>query len=150
MADDEHDYDDDEEAALPPRHRAWARLSLASQLRALVVLGALFAGLLLWYALGPGIDSGLLWMALVVAALWWAVRQGEAQARTPLEQAVLWALRADPRVNANLIIVRVEGRVAYLRGRQDTTEARDAAGEVAAGVTGIRGVTNEVEVLPSV
>ncbi len=142
--------EDDEDAALPPRHRAWARLSLASQLRALVVLGALFAGLLLWKALGPGIDSALLWMALVVAALWWAVRQGEAQARTPLEQTVLWALRSDPRVNANLLIVRVEDGVAYLTGRQDTAEAREAAGEVAAGVTGVVQVVNQVEVLPSV
>ncbi len=148
MADDTHE--DDEDAALPPRHRAWARLSLASQLRALVVLGAVFVGMLLWWALGPGIDSALLWIAVVVAALWWAVRHGEAQARTPLEQAVLWALRADPRVNANLVIVRVEEGVAYLTGRQDTVEAREAAGEVAAGVAGIRGVANEVEVLPSV
>ncbi len=148
MADDMQE--DDEDAALPPRHRAWARLSLASQLRALVVLGALFAGLLLWKALGPGIDSALLWMALVVAALWWAVRQGEAQARTPLEQTVLWALRSDPRVNANLLIVRVEDGVAYLTGRQDTAEAREAAGEVAAGVTGVVQVVNQVEVLPSV
>jgi hypothetical protein len=131
MADDIHN-EDDEDAALPPRHRAWARLSLASQLRALVVLGAVFVGMLLWWALGPGIDSALLWIAVVVAALWWAVRHGEAQARTPLEQAVLWALRADPRVNANLVIVRVEDGVAYLTGRQDTVEAR-SGGRVAAG-----------------
>lgn len=71
-------------------------------------------------------------------------------ASPPLEETVRAALAADPRVNAHLVILRVENGIAYLTGRQETVEARDAATEIAARVPGILGVSNELEILPSV
>jgi hyperosmotically inducible periplasmic protein len=66
------------------------------------------------------------------------------------EEAVMAALAADDRVNEHLIRVCVENGIAYLSGRQDNVAARDAAIEVAAHVPGILGVSNDIEVLPSV
>ena len=74
----------------------------------------------------------------------------EAAATPSLEELVREALEADPRVNAYVIIVRVEDGMAYLTGRQDTVQARDATTEVAAHVLGIRGVANDIEIMPSV
>lgn len=71
-------------------------------------------------------------------------------ARPTLEEAVRAALVADRRVNAHLIYVQVKGGIAYLTGRQDTVQARDAAGEVAARVSRIDGVDNDLEVMSSV
>jgi osmotically-inducible protein OsmY len=66
------------------------------------------------------------------------------------EQGVREALAADPRVNERLVVVQVADGIAYLTGRQDTVDARDAATETAAHVPGITGVVNEIEVMPSV
>jgi len=55
----------------------------------------------------------------------------------------------DPRVNAHVVFVRVEDGVAYLTGRQETTDASEAATEVAAHVSGILGVSNDIEIMPS-
>jgi len=68
----------------------------------------------------------------------------------PAEEAVREALAADPRVNEHLIRVQVTEGIAYLSGRQDTVDARDAATETAAHVPGVLGVENDLEVLPSV
>ena len=72
-------------------------------------------------------------------------------ARQPsLEERVREALEYDPRVRSQVLIVRVEDGIAYLTGRQETTQASDAATEVAAHVPGILGVSNDIEILPSV
>jgi len=68
----------------------------------------------------------------------------------PPEEAVRRALADDDRVNEHLVSVRVENGVAYLTGRQDTVEAREAATEAAAHAPGIVGVVNDLEVLASV
>jgi osmotically-inducible protein OsmY len=67
-----------------------------------------------------------------------------------LEETVREALDADPRVNANLIFVKVEDGIAYMTGRQDVVQAGDAATEVAAHVPGILGVSNDIEIESSV
>jgi len=70
-------------------------------------------------------------------------------AREPLEQSVREALEADPRVNAYVLVVRVDDGVAYLTGRQETVQASDAATAVAVHVPGILAVNNDLEILPS-
>jgi osmotically-inducible protein OsmY len=65
-----------------------------------------------------------------------------------LEETVLEALEADPRVNARLIDVQVELGIAYLTGRQPTVEASQSATAVTAHVPGILGVSNAIEILP--
>lgn len=67
-----------------------------------------------------------------------------------LEDTVRQALADDPRVNEHLILVSVENGIAFLAGRQDTVDARDAAEEVAAHIPGIVAVQNDLEVIPSV
>lgn len=67
-----------------------------------------------------------------------------------LEEAVRDALERDQRVNAHLLIVEVDNKVAYLSGRQETVEAHDAAIETAAHVPGVLAVSDAVDVAPSV
>jgi osmotically-inducible protein OsmY len=74
---------------------------------------------------------------------------GPVIARSMLEEAVREALEADSRVNMHLVTVRVEDDTVYLSGRQDTVQAVEAAGEVAAHVPGVVGIVNDLEVLPS-
>ena len=74
----------------------------------------------------------------------------EVEAHLPLEEMVRVALEDDKRVNAYLLVIRVEDGVARLTGRQDTTDASDAASEVALRVPGIIGISNDIEIEPSV
>jgi osmotically-inducible protein OsmY len=74
----------------------------------------------------------------------------EVPTHATLEATVREALDADPRVNANLIFVKVEDGIAYMTGRQDMVQAGDAATEVAAHVPGILGVSNDIEIESSV
>jgi osmotically-inducible protein OsmY len=67
----------------------------------------------------------------------------------PLAESVREALEDDPRVDAFVLVVRVEDGIAYLTGRQETVQASDAATEVAVHVPGILGVSSDIEVLPS-
>lgn len=67
-----------------------------------------------------------------------------------LEENVRAALEADPRVNAHLIDIHVDLGMATLTGRQETIQASQAATEIAAHVPGILGVSNDIEVLPSI
>jgi osmotically-inducible protein OsmY len=67
-----------------------------------------------------------------------------------LVESVREAFEADPRVNANVVMVSVEDGIAYLTGRQETVQGSDAATEVAAHVPGILGVSNDIEIMPSV
>lgn len=67
-----------------------------------------------------------------------------------LEEAVLAALAEDRRVNEHLVGVRIDEGIVHLVGRQDNVDARAAAGEVAAHVPGVAGVSNELEVFPSI
>jgi osmotically-inducible protein OsmY len=73
----------------------------------------------------------------------------EVPTRAPLDQKVREALEDDPRVNANVVTVSVEDGIAYLTGRQGTTDASKAATEAAIHVPGISGVSNDMEILPS-
>jgi len=66
------------------------------------------------------------------------------------EDMVHAVLVADRRVNAHLVVVRVENGVVHLSGRQDTVQARAAAAESAARVPGIVSVRNDLEVRSSV
>jgi osmotically-inducible protein OsmY len=74
----------------------------------------------------------------------------ETATHAPLEETVRKALDADPRVNANLLFVKVEDGIAYMTGRQDIVQAGEAATEVAAHVPGILGVSNDIEIESSV
>lgn len=74
----------------------------------------------------------------------------EVERLRSLEEQVREALEADPRVNAYLVIVRVEEGVVYLTGRQDTVQASDAATEIVAHIPGVLGVSNDLEIMPSV
>ena len=67
-----------------------------------------------------------------------------------LEERVQAALEDDPRVNAYVMFTRVANGVAYLTGRQDTVQASDDATEIAAHVPGVLGVSNNIEIMPSV
>jgi osmotically-inducible protein OsmY len=69
------------------------------------------------------------------------------ETRVTLAQRVREALEDDPRINANVMTVRVDDRVAYLTGRQGTTDASEAATEVAAHVPGIVAVSNDIEII---
>ena len=74
----------------------------------------------------------------------------EVPTHLSLEEMVRKALEADIRVNAYVVIVRVEDGIAYLTGRQETLQASEAATEVAVHVPGILGVSNDLEIMPSV
>lgn len=74
----------------------------------------------------------------------------EVATRRSLEETVREALEDDPRVDARVMEVRVADGIAYLTGRQETTDASAAATEVAAHVPGILGASNDVEVMPSI
>jgi osmotically-inducible protein OsmY len=74
----------------------------------------------------------------------------EVPTHMPLAESVREALEDDSRVDAYVLIARVEEGIAYLTGRQETVQASDAATEVAAHVLGILGVSNDIEILPSV
>jgi len=65
------------------------------------------------------------------------------------EQEVRAALEADPRVNAHLIDIKFDLGMVTLTGRQETLQASQAATEIAVHVPGILGVSNEIEVMPS-
>lgn len=68
-----------------------------------------------------------------------------------LEEEIRRALKADRRVNERLVLVDVDATgVAYLSGRQDTVQARDAATEAVSRVPGVTAVSNDLEVQPSV
>lgn len=67
-----------------------------------------------------------------------------------LEETVREALEDDARVDAYVMIVNVQNGIAYLTGRQETVQASDAATEVAAHVSGILGVANDMEITPSI
>jgi osmotically-inducible protein OsmY len=71
-------------------------------------------------------------------------------ARPSLNESVAAAMAADPRVNENLVILRVENGIVFLTGRQETVDASVAASEVAAQVPGVVQVHNDLEVMPSV
>ena len=74
----------------------------------------------------------------------------EVPTHRSLEERVQEALEADPRVHGHLVIVRIEEGMAYLTGRQETVQASEAATEIALHVPGILGVSNDIEVMPSV
>ena len=67
-----------------------------------------------------------------------------------LVEMVREAFIADPRVNAHVVIVHVENGIAYLTGRQETVQASEATTEIAVHVPGILGVSNDIEIMPSV
>ena len=67
--------------------------------------------------------------------------------RVTLAQRVREALEDDPRINASVMTVSVDDRVAYLTGRQGTTDVSEAATEVAAHVPGIVAVSNDIEII---
>jgi osmotically-inducible protein OsmY len=68
----------------------------------------------------------------------------------PLAEQIQAAFAADSRVNANVVIVQVEDGIAYLTGRQGTVQASEAATEIASHISGILGVANDIEIMPSV
>jgi osmotically-inducible protein OsmY len=74
----------------------------------------------------------------------------EVPTHAPLDEMVREALESDPRVNENVMSVDVEDGIAYLTGRQETVQASGAAAGVAAHVPGVLGVSNDVEIMPSV
>jgi osmotically-inducible protein OsmY len=69
---------------------------------------------------------------------------------SPLAEQIQAAFAADSRVNANVVIVQVEDGIAYLTGRQGTVQASEAAAEIALHISGILGVSNDIEIMPSV
>ena len=71
----------------------------------------------------------------------------EVETRAALAEKVRAALEEDPRVNLNVMTVSVEEGIVYLAGRQGTTDASEAAAEVAALVPGVLGVFNDIEII---
>jgi len=58
------------------------------------------------------------------------------------------ALFADERVKGRQISVETRSGMVMLRGKVDSEEAKTAAGEVAKGVKHVKGVRNELQVVP--
>jgi hyperosmotically inducible periplasmic protein len=59
------------------------------------------------------------------------------------------ALFADDRVKGREVNVETKQGVVHLRGKVESPEAKDAAGEVAKGIEGVKNVKNELQVVPS-
>ena len=59
------------------------------------------------------------------------------------------ALYADSRVSGTQITVDTTSGMVHLRGKVDTDAAKAAAEQVARGIEGVRGVKNELQVVPS-
>ncbi len=74
----------------------------------------------------------------------------EVETRLPLDEQVRSALAHDPRIHEHVLFVNVADGIAYLTGRQETVQASEAATQVALHVPGILGVSNDIEILPSV
>jgi len=83
-------------------------------------------------------------LLLVVAAQ--ALAQGDALLATAVHEA----LAKDRRVDAEQVRVEARDGAVRLLGEVDTNEERDAAGEVARRVSGVRRVDNELTVAASV
>ena len=83
-------------------------------------------------------------LLLVVAAQ--ALAQGDALLATAVHEA----LAKDRRVDAQQVRVEARDGAVRLLGEVDTNEERDAAGEVARRVSGVRRVDNELTVAASV
>ena len=79
-------------------------------------------------------------LLLVVAAQ--ALAQGDALLATAVHEA----LAKDRRVDAQQVRVEARDGAVRLLGEVDTNEERDAAGEVARRVSGVRRVDNELTV----
>ncbi|MCC6444619.1 MAG: BON domain-containing protein [Armatimonadetes bacterium] len=128
---------------LVPRHRSWAQISTRNSL----IGAAIFLGfiLLLYLAVehggaATGVLAVVAFVALTVGAfsviglIFKPAQKTALTTNQKLEQSVREALDADPRVNANLVLVRIENGIAYLTGRQETVDARDAATEIVAHI----------------
>jgi hyperosmotically inducible protein len=59
------------------------------------------------------------------------------------------ALFADDRVKGREVSVETKQGVVHLRGKVESPEAKEAAGEVAKGIEGVKNVKNDLQVVPS-